>query len=199
MCDAASLPCFRSRLPRRRHRPEAPHLFAGGLIKGGEEAAHAFVATGRAGDHEVADHERRARGVVVLTPVRHLRFPQQRTRRAVERDDVRMIGHHEHAIARDGDASVDTAGRVADEPLGSWTRIVPDPASRSGVDRVTLICARDVHHAVHDDRCHLQRRGIRKAEGPLRYQPPNIALVDLRQLTVAASCRLPVVAGPVAF
>ena len=76
--DAASLPRFRSRLAWRRHRPEAPHFFARCLIECGEKAAHAFVTAGRAGNHEVPDDERRAGGVVVLAPVRHFGFPEQR-------------------------------------------------------------------------------------------------------------------------
>ena len=33
--DIAPIPGFRTRLATRRNRPEAPHLFAGGLVVGG--------------------------------------------------------------------------------------------------------------------------------------------------------------------
>ena len=53
----------------------------------------------------------------------------------IEGDDVRVIGHHEHAIAGNADAAIDASRGIANEPLGSRTLIVPDlaplPASRA--------------------------------------------------------------------
>ena len=86
---------------------------------------------------------------------------------------MRVIGDHEDAIARDGHAAVGAAGRVSDEPFGSRTRVVPDLPSRSGVERVALIRARHIHHTVHHDRRHLQRRSVWKAEDPLRHEPTD--------------------------
>ena len=104
----------------------------GGLIECRHEPAHAFIAAGRPRDHQITDRQRRAGGVVVLPPVRHLRVPQQRAGMTVERDDVRVIGHHEHAVAGDADAAVDAAGRIADQPLRPRTLVMPDltPAAR---------------------------------------------------------------------
>ena len=65
--------------------------------------------------------QRRAGGVVVLTPVGHLRFPQEPAGEAIERDEVRVIGDHEHAIAGDAHAAVDAAGSVANQPLRART------------------------------------------------------------------------------
>ena len=79
------------------------------LIVGGHESAHALVAAGDARDDQVADDHRRTGGVVVLVPVGHLGFPEQRARGAVEGDEVRVVGGHEHAIAGDGHAAVDAA------------------------------------------------------------------------------------------
>ena len=75
MIDAFPLPGVRTRLATFRHRPEAPHLFAGRLVERRQESAHAFVAARRSRDDEVADRQRRAGGVVVLAPVGHLGVP----------------------------------------------------------------------------------------------------------------------------
>ena len=185
------------RLARPRHGPEAPDFLAGGLIECGDEAAHAFIAARRAGDDEVSDGQRRAGRVVVLAPVGHLGFPQQRAGEAVQRDEVRVVGDHEHAVAGDGDAAVDAAGRVADQALGARTLVVPDLAAAAGIERVALVGAGDIHHAVHDHRRHLQARGVAEAEDPLGHECAHIARRDLRQRAVAAAAGLAVVTGPV--
>ena len=123
---------------------------------------------------EIADDERRAGRVVVLAPVGHLRFPEQRAGDAIERDEVRVIGDHEHAIAGDGDAAVGAAGGVADQALGSRPLVVPDLAAAAGVERVALVGAGDVHHALDDDRRHLQARRVGQAEDPLGRQPGDV-------------------------
>ena len=99
MLDVFALPCFRAGLAGLGHGPEAPDFLAGRLIVRRDEAAHAFVAAGGAGDHQIADGERRGRAVVVLMPVRHFGFPQQLAVEAVQRDHVGVVGEHEHAIA----------------------------------------------------------------------------------------------------
>ena len=166
------LPCHVSepRSPGAWHRPESPHLLARRLIERGDESAHAFVAARRAGDDEVPDRKRRARGVVVLTPVGHLGFPEQRSGVPIERDEVRVIGDHEHAVAGDADTAIDAARRVSDQALRSRTLIAPDLAAAAGIERVALVGARHVHHAFDDDRRHLEARGV-EAVDPLRRQP----------------------------
>ena len=89
-----------------RHGPEPPDLLAGLLIVRGDEAVGAVLAAGHAGDHEVARGQRRRRRRVVLAPVGQRRVPQQLAGEAVQRDEVRVVGHHEHAIAGDRDAAV---------------------------------------------------------------------------------------------
>src|SRR5208337_4553002 len=48
-------PCFRARFARLRDSPESPGFFARGLIVSSEKSARAFVASGGARDHEIAD------------------------------------------------------------------------------------------------------------------------------------------------
>ena len=197
MRDALALPRLRRALARRRRGPEAPRFLPRLLVERRDEAAHAFVAARRAGDDQIAEGERRAGGVVVLMPVGHLRVPQQRAGEAVEADDVRMIGDHEHAIAGDRDAAIDAAGRVADEPLGARPLVVPDLAARAGVERVALVRARHVHHPADDDRRHLQPRRVGQAEDPLRHEARHVLRRDLRERARAIAARRAVVAGPV--
>jgi hypothetical protein len=152
------LPGLRLRFTGTRNGPEAPGFLARRLIVGGDETAHAFVAARCPGHDEIADDERRAGRVVILAPVGHLGFPDQRPRKSIERDDVRVIGDHEQAIARDRHAAVDAARGVPDETLGSWTAIVPDFAARARVEGIALVRGRHIHDAVHDHRRHLQAR-----------------------------------------
>ena len=129
MIEAFALPRFRSRLAALRRRPPPPDFFACRLIERRDKPANALVSAGRAGDDEVADGERSARGVVVLMPVGHLGFPQQRTGVFVQRDEVRVVGDHEQAIAGDGGAAIDTAGRVAHETFCPRALVMPDLAA----------------------------------------------------------------------
>ena len=161
--DVLALPGLRSRLASLRHGPEAPHLLARRLIEGGQEAADAFVAARRAGDHQAADGQRRRGRAVVLAPVGHLGVPQQRAREAVEGDEVRVVGDHEHAVAGDGDAAVDAAGGVAGQALRARAPVVPDPPSGAGVERIALVGGGHVHDAVHHHRRHFQPRGVGRA------------------------------------
>ena len=105
--------------------------------------------------------ERRAGRVVVLAPVGHLGFPEQRAGEAIERDDVRVIGDHEHAVAGDADAAVDAARGVADETLGA--RPAGSARSRGRARRrARSIRWRSVTYITpsHDHRRHLQARRV---------------------------------------
>ena len=108
--------------PGLRHGPETPRFLAGRLIEGGQEAADALVAARDPRHHQVADDQRRGRRAVVQPPVRHRRVPQQRAGEAVERDEMRVVGDHEDAIAGHGNAAVDAARGVAGEPLRARPR-----------------------------------------------------------------------------
>ena len=197
MLDPFALPRLRSRLTPPWNGPETPRLLARGLIERGHESANALVAARAAGDHQGPHGQRSSRGVVILVPVRHLGFPEQRARGSIERDEMRVIGDHEHAISRNPNAPVDTARGVADQALGPRALIVPDLSPAARVEGVALVRARHVHHAVHHDRRDLQARCVGQAEDPSGSQPDDVALVDLAERAVPAAIRLAVVAGPV--
>ena len=179
--DVLALPGLRSRLARLRHGPEAPDLLAGLLIVRGDEAVGAVLAARDAGDDQVAGGQRRRRGRVVLAPVVELGVPQQLAGEAIERDDVRVVGHHEDAIAGDRRAAVRAAAAHA---LRARPLVVPDPPPAAGVERVALVRRGHVHDAVDDDRRALQPAGVGNGEHPSRRQPRHVVLVDL----ASASC-----------
>src|SRR5262245_13537567 len=115
----------------------------------------------------------------------------------VERDDVRMISHHENAITRYAHATIDSTSSIADQPFGSRPLVMPDFAAAARVERIAFVGTRDVHDAVDHDWCYLQTRCIRETENPLCREPANIVSVDLRKSAVAAARIRTVVARPI--
>ena len=124
--DRLADPRLRAGLAGRGHGPEPPHALAGRGPVRVEESADALVAARDAGDHQIVDDERRAGGAVVLAVVGHLDVPQQLTGEAVQRDQVRVVGLQEHAIAEHGHAAVDPAAGIADQARRARPAVVPD-------------------------------------------------------------------------
>ena len=92
-----------------------------------EETVRAMLPARDARNQQIAGRQRRGGRRVVLPPVGERGVPQQGARQAIEREDVRVVGLHEHAIARDGGAAI----RVAlDDALGAGPLIVPDLRAR---------------------------------------------------------------------
>ena len=110
---------------------------------------------------------------------------------------MRVVGHHEQAIARDGHAAVDAARGVADEPPRARPLEPPDLAAVAGVERVALVRAGDVHDAVDDDRRDFEARRTRDGVDPLRRETRDIALGDFGERRVAVAAGRAVIAGPV--
>ena len=54
---------------------------------------------------------------VVLAGVGHLDIPEELAGEAMQREQVRVVGDHEHAVAEHGDAAIDAAGGVAGQTL----------------------------------------------------------------------------------
>ena len=180
MFGELALPRFRAGLSGIGHGPEAPRFLAGRRVVGGDESAHPLVAAGRAGDDQIAHHQRRGRAVVVLAPIRHLGVPQQLAVEAVDGDHVRVIGEQEQTVAGDRDAAIDPAGGVADQSLGAGTLVMPHLAAAAGIERVHFIRARDIHDPVDHNRRRFDVPDVRNREHPARRQPRDVALVDLR-------------------
>src|SRR5204863_6333905 len=123
---------------------EPPYFLARRLLEARKKSTDTIVAARDARDDQVADYERRAGAVVVLMPVGHLVFPKQRAREPVERDEMTVIGDHEHTVATDRDATICATGRHADQTFRPRAAVVPDLTSAAGVERVALVRARHV-------------------------------------------------------
>ena len=191
--DVLPLPRLRSGCSGLRHRPESPDLPAGLLIVGRDEPVRAVLAARDARDHEVARRQRRRRGGVVLPPVVERRIPQELAAEPVEGDDVRVVGFHEDAIARDPHAAV----HVVDHGGGLRPLVVPDLAAAPGVERVALVGIGDIHDPADDDRRDLRAAHAGNREDPFRAEPHDGALVDLRRRRVTVPARIAVVGRPV--
>src|SRR5262249_3478273 len=148
MGDALPLPCFRSTLAGSRSGPKTPDLFSGVLIEGRNKTAYTLIAARGSGDDQTADGKRSARSVVVLMPIRNLRVRQQTAGMAVERDNVRVIGDHKHAVSGDANAAIDAAGRVADQSSRPRALVMPDLAAGSRVQRIAFVRAGHIHDAI---------------------------------------------------
>ena len=195
--DRAANPRLRAMLTRRRHRPESPDAFAGRRTVSVEKSADAFVSAGYAGDHEIVDDQRRAGGAVVLPRVGHLDVPQQLAGVAVQRDQVRVVRDHEHAIAERRNAAIDAGRRIAGQALRPRTAVVPDLTAALRVERERFVRRRDVHHTVDDDRRHLERaRSALNREHPFRREAVDGRGVDLVERTESIAAQVSVVRRP---
>jgi hypothetical protein len=158
-----------------------------------DESVGAVLAAGDARDHEIAGGQRRRRSRIVLAPVGERGVPEERARPPVQRNHVRIVGFHEHAIAGHGDAAVRVSLLGA---LGARALELPDPASAAGVERDALVRSGHVHDAVDDRRRALQSTRVGHVEHPSRRETRDVALVDLRERGEAVAARLAVVARP---
>ena len=156
-----------------------------------------FVSTRDAGNDEIVDHERRARRAVVLACVGHLDIPEKLTGTAVERDQVRVVGDREHAVAEQRDSAVDAAGGIAGEAGRAGTAVVPDLAAASRIEGERFIHGGQKHHAAGHDRCDLQiTRSAANGEHPRSCQVLNIPGIDRLERGEAIAVQAPVIGRP---
>ena len=115
MLNAVAFPCFGTRVAPDRNGPQAPHFFARVFVPCGQKTARSLFAAGGSRNHEIAYDQRRGRGVVVLLPVGHFHVPRNFPIAAIQRKQMRVVGHHVDPIARKRDAAVHTTRRIAHE------------------------------------------------------------------------------------
>ncbi len=199
MLECLADPCFGSRFAAGRDRPEPPHAFAARRPVGIEKSAIAFIAARHAGDHQIVDHERRARAAIVLAIVRHLGIPQKLSSDPVERDQVGVIGLEKDTIPENRHAAIDAARGIADQALRSRPGVVPDLTARARIERPDGIDGRHVHQAVDDDWRDLKRAGRAwNLKGPFRREPRHIGDRDLVERAVAVAAQLSMIGRPFA-
>ena len=139
---------------------------------------------------------RRGRAVM-LRRFRHEDVPSQRSGQAVQADQVSIVGRIEDTVAEQCHAAIRALGRVGrdGEAGGARPRVPPDFLSAARVERVDLVGAGDVHHAVGHQRSGLQSE-IGHGIHPLRRQILHVLLVDLIERAVPVAVHVAVVGGP---
>ena len=110
--------------------------------------------------------------------------------------EVRVVGHHEHAIAGDRRRRGWRCRRSM--PVRPRPLEVPDLPPAAGVERDSTRSASVTYMMppTHDRRA-LRAAGAGNREHPFRRQPLHVGLVDLRQRRVAVAARIAVVGRPV--
>ncbi len=192
-----TFPCFRSRLSRRGHGPEAPCLPAGLDVIRRDKTANARIAARYTRDDEVADDQRRGRAAVRLRSVLGQHgFPQQRAVHAAERHEVRVVGDQKDAGPEHRHTAIETDTRVTCQSRRAGARKAPQLAARGRVERRHLIGRADIHDAVeHERRCFVVEPTQRVH--PARGQSIDVRRVDLRVRAVPIAVEPAMVGRPV--
>src|SRR5437660_468424 len=109
-----SLPAFMPGLSRTGNRIEPPFARARRSIIGVDESADAVFAAGYSHEHEVLNHQRGQREAVAFGMFRRSRVPNNISRLAVQRDDMRVQRRHKNPIAEDRNTAVNSSATWAD-------------------------------------------------------------------------------------
>jgi hypothetical protein len=193
-------PGFRAGFAGLGDGPEAPDAFAGGGLVGIEEAAHAEVAAGDAGDDEVVDDEGGG-GVAdvafVVDAFGDGPFPEELAGDAMDGEEVSVIGDEEDAVTEDSDTAVGALGGVTLGLAGHGALVVPEGAAGAGIEGEDLVGAGDVHDAVNDDGGDFEDVVV-DGEDPLEDKVLDVGGVDLIEGGVAVAGEGAVIGGPVA-
>ena len=117
------------------------------------------------GDHQIAHHQGSGCGHVatrLVRRVRHGHFPHRAAGEAIEADQVSVVGGEEDPVAHERHAAIrlrapaTRAGVAHGNTTAARPCVAPDLASRARVQRAHLAGSGDIHHAIADQRGHLQ-------------------------------------------
>ena len=168
------------------NRVGAPQELAGLGIAAVDEAAHAELGAGDAGDQHAVGDLRRAGHREAFLPLDDLLLPDLLAGLLVERDDVRVERAAEYlavvdrrALVRDAAAHHARGGRI------ELDRRAPDLLAGGDVDRDRELGVGDEHDAVVDERLPLLAVVAGQRRAPDRHQALHVRLVDLLQRAVA--------------
>src|SRR5262249_46564675 len=115
----AARPRLASGFAGRGNRVGLPRFLAGFDVERRDETTNADFAAGDTDHHEALGHERRARDVVALLVVVHLRRPAFLTGLRVDRNEDGIAGAEEHRVLIERDTAARPMER--DEILGQRT------------------------------------------------------------------------------
>ena len=129
-----------------RHGVELPLKLAGLRIERLQEARRVQVVAG-AGDHVVADDDRRRGREVLLVERRDLLVPALLARLRFERDEIVVRRFHVEEVVPDADAAVGDVGAAASAP-----EVVPELASVARIEGPGVVRRRHIDGAVDHER-----------------------------------------------
>ena len=112
---------------------------------------------------------------------------------------MRVVGDHEHLVARDRHATVVAASRVAHQIACARALVVPDHAAVACIQRVAFVGVGDEHQTFGNKRRALERGTRGEREAPTRSHLADVELADLRHRGEAVAGDGAVVGGPVDF
>src|SRR5262249_13271557 len=143
-------PAFRAAFAGLGNGVEAPDALTGLGIVGVKETIHAMIAITDS-DHDLVPHgKRRNRANVAFVPIRDFGVPDQVTRPAVERHQVRILRPEVDAMAQNRYTPIrSTAHR-------GLTLILPNSPPSSGVESEDTVRVGKVHHAIDYKRHRLE-------------------------------------------
>jgi hypothetical protein len=189
-------PCSGARILRSGDGVEAPRALAGLGIVGIDEPPNPVLGAGDAENDLVLDDERRDGGGVPELVIRKLDVVQDAAGSHVQRDEVRVDGGHEQAIAEDPEPAIHRAA-AAPPVLRQIAAIAPDRAPRTRVDRPGVVVEPgDVQHAVDDHRRRLEAAERAGLERPLRRELADVLRRDLCERTVPLAAVVAAVGQP---
>ncbi len=188
------LPGFISGFSRSGDRMKPPDLFSRYLVEGRNHTVCAVLTTAHARYDEIASEKRRRLRIVVLTPVRNFRLPQQLSCHAVQGEYVSPVSFEENSVSSDAYASI-TSTTCCHARLARRFEM-PDLASCPSIQCVTLIGGGYVHDPLRHYGRDLQMSGVRNCENPFRCQPAEIVFIDLGQRGEPISSGVAIISRP---
>src|SRR6185312_7939912 len=174
-----ALPSFRRRIAWRGNRPEPPNAFPRLGLVSGDESSNSFIAARYSRDDQIANHQRRGCRAVLIVRIRHLHVPQQSPGKAMQRQQVRIVGYDKYAVAEHRDPAINPGRCVAYQPLGSRPRVSPYQSAVSGIARINCIHGRNIHDSAYNDWSNFQAPSAGPVEYPARRERVYVLRRDL--------------------
>ena len=167
---------------------EAPYLFAGRLVVGGDIAASADVGASLA-DDDLAVEGPRCAGDGLIAPLgQGLDRPQEFSRLGVEREQPAVQRGGEDLAIVVGGAPIDRKHREVQamrRDLPGFRIVFPQQLAGGAIHRIDgRVAACEVEHAVDRDGSCLKRGFVGKVERPGKAQPRHVSDINLSQPAV---------------
>src|SRR5215469_6042722 len=108
-----------------------------------------------------------------------------------------VVSLHVDASAKDGDATIDVAGGIINEPVGNGARVMPKDLASSRVERIGIVGAGDEHNTGDNDWGDFENPRIAAVKDPLGAKQMRVFGSDLDETGIATASVVSVVRWPV--